>query len=226
MQTRPVIAIATSLKKNSIARFFDRFAISSQGSLVIELTPASPQITEPIDGLLVTGGHDMQSLLYGEDSTFESEYDPDRDEMEKELILRSLDREIPVFGICRGMQMINVVLGGKLYQDIYSSFPHLKRKRSPFPLKQAFIESGSKLYQAIQTKQTSINALHHQAVKKLGENLKPCAKDRFGLIQGIEHKEADFVLGVQWHPEYLFYRKTHRNLLKAFVQKCYERAHC
>lgn len=225
MENRPLIAIATSLKKNSLARFFDRFAITSHGSTTVELTPHSPSIPEEFDGLLVTGGHDMQSLLYGEDSTIESEHDPDRDEMEKELILKALDRKIPVLGICRGMQMINVVLGGKLYQDIYTTFPHLKRKRSPFPLEQAFIESGSKLSLALNTRQTSINALHHQAVKELGQNLKVTARDRFNLIQGIEHKEAPFILGVQWHPEYLLYRSSHRSLMKTFVQKCFERVH-
>lgn len=134
---------------------------------------------------------------------FRQGYDPMRDQLEKRLIARALDQGIPVLGICRGAQLMNVVLGGNLHQDIaefYDEEPHV---RSLLPRKRVVIESGSRLHAILQKTQCHVNALHNQAIADLGRQVNIVARDAAEVVQAIEYGDSNFAIGVQWHPEYL-----------------------
>lgn len=130
-------------------------------------------------------------------------YDPQRDSMEKTLIEYALGRGMPVLGICRGAQLLNIVTGGSLHQNItefYSEEPHV---RSLLPRKRIVLESDTKIVSLIQDGTRFVNALHNQSINQLGEGMIVTARDMAGVVQAIEHSDYDFVIGVQWHPEYL-----------------------
>ncbi|MEX0649051.1 MAG: type 1 glutamine amidotransferase [Balneolaceae bacterium] len=145
--------------------------------------------------------------------------DPKRDELELNLIKNSLDQKKPVLGICRGMQLLNVYFRGTLHQDIsgfYSEHPQIS---SIFPKKRITVLSGSLLQDLLKTNKCNVNALHKQAINKPGEGVEFTARElNTDIIQGIEHKEYPFVIGVQWHPEYLIQIKRQRNIFKELVR--------
>ena len=144
--------------------------------------------------------------------------EPERDKMEFSLLDDAMKRDIPILGICRGAQMIHVYFGGTLYLDIRGfkfETPHI---RSVLPKKRVIIEPGSKLAEVMQTTTCYINSLHKQAVDKLGNNLSVAAKDQNGIVQAVEHISHPFLIGVQWHPEYIPQRANHRHIFKAFAE--------
>ncbi len=141
-----------------------------------------------------------------------------RDELEKRLISEALERDLPVFGICRGMQLINVVAGGSLHQNIESFYEEHPAIRSVLPRKQVEVESDSLLARALGRASAQVNALHDQAIDRLGEHMNVCAREPNGVIQAIEHGRLPFLLGVQWHPEYLPQRPEQRALFRAVIR--------
>lgn len=155
-------------------------------------------------------------------------YDRARDELETRLLRNALSRGIPVLGICRGAQLLNVVLGGSLHQRIgtfYDEEPHL---RTLLPRKQIRIEARSRLRRILGRDRCYVNALHRQAVAQLGEHVQVVARDSSGVVQAIEYSRSDFVggtsfaLGVQWHPEYLPQIREQQRLFHALVEEARE----
>lgn len=129
--------------------------------------------------------------------------DPARDRMENEIIAHALEQGLPLMGICRGSQLLNVHLGGNLHQDLGRFYEETPQVRNVFPRKKVFIEEDSRLSRVMKRRTAMVNALHDQAVNETGEGLKPVAHETTGVIQGIEYREHPYVLGVQWHPEYM-----------------------
>jgi putative glutamine amidotransferase len=148
--------------------------------------------------------------------------DDKRDDLELDLLERALEKRIPVLGICRGVQLINIYFGGTLYNDIGAFYSEVPRIHSVWPKKRICIERQSSLYQILGYRKGWVNALHHQAVDTLGEGLKVVAREDNGIIQAIEHKNEDFVLGVQWHPEYMPQIPSQRLIFEALVEKARE----
>ncbi|MCW8194408.1 gamma-glutamyl-gamma-aminobutyrate hydrolase family protein [Proteobacteria bacterium 005FR1] len=149
---------------------------------------------------------------------FRQGYDPKRDQLEQRLIRQALENGIPVLGICRGAQLINVVLGGSLHQNIaefYDEEPHV---RSLLPRKRIEIQEGSHLQAILQCQRCQVNALHNQAIANLGRDVKIVARDTAGVVQAIEYTEAPFAIGVQWHPEYLPQIPQQQLLFKQMVR--------
>jgi putative glutamine amidotransferase len=144
--------------------------------------------------------------------------DETRDQLEKRLIREAEARGLPVLGICRGMQLINVVSGGSLHQSLEGFYEEYPAIRSVLPRKNVLIESESQLARALRASRARVNALHSQAIDRLGNGLRICAREGNGVIQGIEHADAPFVIGVQWHPEYLPQRPEQRALFRALVE--------
>lgn len=160
------------------------------------------------DGFLFCGGGDITPLLFKQPplycSTPPTDYDFDLFQIS--LMIQILDTKKPLLCICRGMQILNVALGGTLYQDL-SLFPkttyeHMQQTVSRSdPSHTIHIKSHSLLYKIVQKTRLQTNSYHHQSIHCLGKNLKVCARTSDGIKEALELPTAPFVLGVQWHPE-------------------------
>src|SRR5690606_4104956 len=186
-------------------------ALEQIGLAPVLITPAhSPAaITALMDaccGLVLSGGEDVQPSRYGEapspalGATLAA-----RDDMEFTALDCALRLDMPVFGICRGLQVLNVHFGGSLYQDIDTERPgHLLHVQSaPWSSRthDATVQPDSLLRRIVGTDELRINSFHRQAVKELGQDLRVVARAEDGLVEAIEHETRPWVLGVQWHPE-------------------------
>jgi len=143
--------------------------------------------------------------------------DAARDAMEARLIEQALARDLPVLGICRGAQLLNVVCGGTLHQhldDFYDEKPNLS---TIWPQKEVVITEGSRLAGVLGQNRCQVNSLHKQAIKRPGHGLREVARENNHVTQAIEHGQRGYVLGVQWHPEYLPQRREQQALFRALV---------
>jgi len=170
-----------------------------------------------VDGLIVGGGDDISPDLYKGEIVASARLDPARDALERRLVGAALAAGKPVLGICRGAQMLNVALGGDLHQDAYGRYADSPYLRTILPRKDVEIAPDTLLARISGAGPMRVNALHTQAVNRLGEGLRVAARDGGGMAQAIERAEPPFALGVQWHPEHLFYARRQRALFRALV---------
>ncbi len=211
--------------------------------MIPEVTLASPYLprslkakhyVDALDGLLLQGGADMSPKSYGETPINPMwAGDEIRDAYEIELFHEFVTQGKPVFGICRGHQVINVALGGKLYQDIATQAPDKGSHRDDAKYENHFHDLRilpntwlSRLYPNIKT--TRINTIHHQAIKQLGEGLVPEGmSEPDHIVEAIRWEGHSFVVGVQWHPEFMDPKDKSlidsRPLLAAFLAACEHR---
>ena len=179
-----------------------------------------------IQGLLITGGgHDVDPRLYGETTVHPSvSLKPKRTLFELEITKRALEKNIPVFGICGGEQILNVVLGGTLIQHIPDEVPgaleHAQKECRHKSCHNVKIVPNTLLHKIIGTEELEVNSVHHQAVKGLAPEaiLNAIAPD--GIIEGFEVPHYRFCMGLQWHPEFLISSKED-DVFKAFIQACH-----
>ncbi len=205
-------------------------ALDAAGALPVLLTPNLSEETlralfERVDGVLLTGGGDVDPALYGaaDDPGLRS-LNPDRDRMEIALTRWAAEADKPTLGICRGIQVMNVALGGTLYRDIAAEFGQGidhdlgGTKSRDHAGHTVALESGSRLAALIGDSAAAVNSMHHQAIRDLGKGLRPSATAPDGLVEGVEFQGARFIVGVQWHPEELFqYSVPMRRLFEGFV---------
>jgi putative glutamine amidotransferase len=144
--------------------------------------------------------------------------DPERDRLESALMDDAIARRIPVLGICRGMQFINVHFGGNLHQHLGVFYGETAHPHTVLPHKRVILVEGSRLHDILGATRLKVNALHYQAVKDLGEGIGVSARDEAGIVQALEHCKLPFVIGVQWHPEFLPQLSIQRKLFRALVQ--------
>ncbi len=170
-----------------------------------------------VDGLVVGGGDDISPRLYHGELVGEARLDPARDALERRLVLAALAAGKPVLGICRGAQMINIAAGGNLHQRAYVHYTNSRQYRTILPRKDVTVLDGTGLATISGTAPMRVNALHTQAVDRLGDGLRVAARDGGGMVQAIERSAPPFALGVQWHPEYLIYARRQRALFRALV---------
>jgi putative glutamine amidotransferase len=195
----------------------------------LSLGEAAADALQGVDGLLLTGGDDVDPGLYGEapHPTFDVA-EPGRDAFEIDLVRRALDAELPVLAICRGLQVLNVALGGTLIQDIPSEprglLPH-DASGSPTTLAHTVdIAPGSCLASLVGPDEVrAVNSRHHQAVRVLGRGLVATATSPDGLIEAAEVPTARFCVGVQWHPENFHATGEFSGLFDGFVAACRSR---
>lgn len=150
-------------------------------------------------------------------STQSPTLDEARDRIETELLDYALKKEIPILGICRGAQLINVHFGGNLHQNIKTFYSEVPKVHTIWPEKKVEIKEGSTLEKILDKSSVWVNALHNQAVDAVGESLLIVAKEETGIAQAIENPKYSFLIGVQWHPEYMPQIPEQRALFKALV---------
>ncbi len=170
-----------------------------------------------VDGLIVGGGDDISPDLYQGRLVAAARLDPARDALERRLVLEALEAGKPVLGICRGAQMLNVALGGDLHQDAYAQYQGSRFRWTVLPRKTVAVDDDTLLARIAGRQTMRVNALHTQAVDRLGVGLRVAARDEGGMVQAIERVTPPFALGVQWHPEHLFYARRQRALFTALV---------
>ncbi|MEX2515556.1 MAG: gamma-glutamyl-gamma-aminobutyrate hydrolase family protein [Gammaproteobacteria bacterium] len=145
--------------------------------------------------------------------------DESRDQLETALLQQALDQHKPVLGICRGMQLINVYFGGTLHQDISTFYSESQQIWSVLPRKSIVIKNDSRLADILQTDRLQVNALHRQSIDQLGDGLHTSAWEPNKVVQAIEAIDKSFILGVQWHPEYLPHQPRQLCIFKQFIQE-------
>lgn len=187
---------------------------------------AAVDLIQRLDGLLLAGGEDLAPAL------FRQEVQPGlgmviekRDRYEWSLLQAALARGIPILGICRGFQLLNVYFGGTLYQDLPSYYntevphhsPHLGREALVHEVR---LKEGTYLRQCYGVENLWVNSLHHQGVAILAPDLLASAVSHEGLVEGFQHRTAPWIVGVQWHPEMMTERYIiHHNLFRGFIEK-------
>lgn len=178
------------------------------------------QLAEEIDGLLLTGGADVNPLEYGEEPLEnQGMISPERDQFEIALVKAVIDLKKPVFAICRGIQIMNIAYGGTLHQDLaYISKETSKHKQNSLrpgdESHTVFIKKDSYLYELFGD-EVMTNSFHHQAIKEVAKGFKVTAASKDGIVEGIQKEGDCSVAGVQWHPEWMV-GDHHEHMLKLF----------
>jgi len=189
------------------------------------------RIMETCDGFLFAGGPDIDARYFGEENLkCTGEISPQRDRLELLLAKKALERSKPMLGICRGVQLLNVALGGTLLQDIHQDtdskgnegastvLKHWQEAPGWYPVHEVQISPGSMLHQIYGNSTLSVNSYHHQAVRGTGRGLKISARSSDGIIEAAESSDSRFITAVQWHPELMWKEEPlHLKLFEAFV---------
>ena len=224
---RPLIGVTGPDRRGWALRRFTHFAVRRAGGCPVALAPGHPVDRERLDGLVVAGGTDIDPVLYGQSNVAARRVDPDRDRLECELIRWAVAVGKPLLGICRGMQLLSVALGGTLHQEASTAYPGFKPvsglyrqltlRRPVHVIKKGWVSSllgtGRKTH--------LVNSLHHQAVAELAPELEAVVIDEHGLIQAVELVRKDsFAVGVQWHPELMPHSAVQMSFFRALVGAC------
>jgi len=202
---------------------------------ILEVSESPRKLLNELDGVLLTGGGDVDPVLYGE-SRHETVEDaePGRDEFEIDLANRAVAEDLPLLAICRGAQVLNVAAGGTLVQDIPSQVPsdlaHTIQEPKTAVAHDVRITPGSRLERALGASVDAshtcrVNSRHHQSVGKVGAGLSASAVASDGVIEAIERSDSTFCLGVQWHPENFWKTQEFAPLFAAFIEAARRRPH-
>ena len=185
--------------------------------LPLSLDPA--EIIPRLDGLLMSGGADIDPKRYGAEPEPELQsIEPARDEFELKILELVYECELPVAGICRGLQILNVHAGGSLYQDVP---PHSVRDKAPSTRVHDITTEKGSILEKLYGEKLEVNSLHHQSIKTLGKHFSASATSNDGIVEGIEHSQLPIV-AVQWHPEMLDTRDSDP-IFKWLVSKAEDR---
>lgn len=231
---KPVIGITARVEENqmySLDPVYGRAILKSGGlPLIVPIVEKEdiPLLCERLDGLIVTGGGDINPILYGEEPhpSLGAVY-PGSDEYERELILNFLELDKPFIGMCRGLQMLNISLGGTNYQDLQAEFEgklyqHVQLAMRTHRTHSVALEEDSRLYKIMGEKTFHVNSFHHQGVREVSDKLKVAARAADGLVEALESEHHQFVMGIQWHPEEFALQGDEASikLFDRFVKEC------
>ncbi len=196
-------------------------AVAAAGGIpvLVPLVGEPAAVLDHLDGLLLSGGSDLDPAHYGEDHHPRlGELDGARDDHELILARAAIARDLPVFGVCRGHQVLVVAGGGSLWQDLPSQQPSgVAHDAEVEAIHEVTVVPGSRLAAVLGTTRLRTNSRHHQAAKTLGPGWNATATATDGVVEGIELPGRRFVLGVQWHPEDMQGEAPHRELFNALV---------
>lgn len=179
------------------------------------------KVTDKINGLLLSGGFDISPVLYGEEPFGVGKVDPDRDRFEIEITKYAWRLGIPILAICRGIQVLNVALGGTLKQRI-KGIKHFQQAERCQPSHSISIEQGSLFHKIIKQKKLMVNSFHHDAIEKIDHRLKATAWAKDEVVEVLEASDPKkFVLGVQFHPECMYEKyPIFRKIFSCFISVC------
>jgi putative glutamine amidotransferase len=225
MDRQPIIGIT---RCNRLDDYVASVEKSGGKPRILEVTDSARTVVKEIDGLLLTGGGDVDPVLYGEERhpTVE-DAEPGRDEFEIDIARRAMDADLPLLAICRGAQVLNVAAGGTLVQDIPSAveteLPHSITSPKDHAAHDVQITAGSRLQRALGPAVNSshtcrVNSRHHQSVGRLGASLSPSATAPDGVVEAIENSKQEFCIGVQWHPENFWRTGEFTSLFDSFIE--------
>lgn len=224
---KPIIGITPSpIQETTASGTHERYAIAASYVNAVIAAGGIPLVLPPqdgnadallalVDGLLFSGGADIDPTHYGDDDLHPSTYDvhPLRDRFELELINKAIEQDVPTFCICRGIQILNVARGGTLLQHVPDQFetelPHRQQEvgfQSHESSHTVTADPESTLARAYGSTEIKVNSYHHQAVKDLAPGLTAGGHAEDGLVESVELPDRTFVLGVQWHPEMMFHK--------------------
>jgi putative glutamine amidotransferase len=224
-KTIPVIGVTQCSRLDDYVASVEK---SGAVARVLEIAESPRVLVGQLDGLLLTGGGDVDPAFYGQERhPTVDDAEPGRDEFEIDLARRAMAANLPVLGICRGSQVLNVAAGGTLIQDIPSSIvtdlPHSVEVPKDVPAHDVSVSAGSILERALGgavdpgARTCSVNSRHHQSIARLGRAFIATATSADGVIEAIEAPEAGFCVGVQWHPENFWRTGEFASLFDAFV---------
>jgi len=247
VRRRPLIGVTGPDRGGLVAWWMTALALLRGGARPLRVTPSRPADPSRLDGVVIGGGSDVDPFHYGEESEprpdlrrysaldwlvglllglfrplfaahTRGDYDPDRDRLEQGIIRHALYQGLPVLGICRGAQLMNVVLGGTLHQHIGHFYTEGTRNvRSVLPRKAVNVAADSHLHGIVGVRFCFVNALHNQSVDRLGERIAVSARETNGIVQAIEKSDHPFFIGVQWHPEYMPQSPIQQGLFRGLV---------
>ena len=177
------------------------------------------------DGFLFTGGADVAPSYYGEEKKDTcGEIEENRDKLEMAVLKRALDSGKPILGICRGIQIINVAMGGTLYQDIPTEFEteiaHKQTEGQNDPSHTILVEEGSPLETVVGKRTMTGNSFHHQAIKELAGGLEISARASDGIVEAVYAPDKKYLRAYQWHPERLYRFEDNKALFDDFINAC------
>lgn len=196
--------------------------------VILPLTEDREEIEHLVDicdGILLTGGHDVDPSVYGEEALNGTVLCcKARDNMERLVLEEAMQKDKPILGICRGIQLINALLGGTLYQDLPTQHPsdinHHQTPPYDVPVHDVFIKKDSPLYDCLGSDRISVNSYHHQAVKDVAPCLEVMAESEDGIVEALYKPFYRFLWAVQWHPEFSYKKDDNsRKIFKAFVRQ-------
>jgi putative glutamine amidotransferase len=225
MEQLPVIGVTRCSRLDDYLASIER---SGARPRVLEVSESPRTVLETLDGVLLTGGGDIDPVFYGENRHQSVEdAEPGRDEFEIDLARRAMEQDLPILAICRGAQVLNVAAGGTLVQDIPTAvttdLSHSITEPKSRVAHEIEVAADSRLHSALggavdASCACRVNSRHHQSVGKLGQRLVASAKAPDGVVEGIEAPDATFCVGVQWHPENFWRTGEFKPLFDAFVE--------
>ena len=233
---QPIIGITTSLSEDETILQMNRSytgAVAGAGGIpvllpITEDAEVVSRYASLCDGLLLSGGDDVDPSAYGEAQSWHcGTVSPPRDGFELALCRQFIRLQKPILAICRGIQVLNVAMGGSLYQDLQTdlpdSFAHRQKQKPWHASHPVTLAEGSLLSGILAADAIAVNSHHHQAVAQPGKSLTVSATAPDGVIEAIEMRTHPFCIGVQWHPERLWDQPLtadHARLFRAFIEAC------
>ena len=223
----PRIAVALRARDPKIVRKAKAYVdwVERGGGAVRLVAPGEPRPLSGADGLLLLGGEDVAPERYGETDRCCERINLQRDAFELVLLRSALRKELPILGICRGVQILAVALGGTLRQDLPAELSRGRSRvihrgpRRTDSRHRIAVEKGTTLSRLIGRDALLVNSHHHQAVRAMPPRVRVSARSADGVIEAIEHPDKKFVLGIQWHPE-RWPRESSDAIMRGFLAAC------
>jgi putative glutamine amidotransferase len=232
MKTPIILSYKTLKKSGELNEKYSEAIENSGGKLqMLDSKEDIDKFIDQADGVLLPGGNDVNTMLYGEERKSHTQPPHDeRDMFELYLIERAMEKKLPILGVCRGLQILNVKLGGTLYQDVQKemdgSIRHDWHEENSEPISRSLLvhpvsfDGNSRLHTLVGKDSVDVNSLHHQGIKDLGKGLVASGHSPDGLVEAVEMPDYPYLVGVQWHPEELYSTPVWKNFFDNFVEVC------